>query len=44
MDSHPRVGIAGSRLEVVPAAGHLSSLENPDRFNDALGKFLGGLY
>jgi 3-oxoadipate enol-lactonase len=37
-------GVAGSRLEVVPAAGHLSSLENPDRFNDALGKFLKGLH
>jgi 3-oxoadipate enol-lactonase len=36
-------GIAGSRLEVVPAAGHLSSLENPEGFNDALRKFLAGL-
>jgi 3-oxoadipate enol-lactonase len=26
-------GIAGSRLAVVPRAGHLSSLENPDEFN-----------
>ena len=37
-------GIAGSRLEVVPAAGHLSSLENPEGFNEALGKFLKGLH
>lgn len=37
-------GIAGSRLEVVPDAGHLSSLENPDRFNDALRNFLAGLH
>jgi 3-oxoadipate enol-lactonase len=37
-------GIAGSRLEVVPAAGHLSSVENPERFNEALGKFLAGLH
>ena len=26
-------GIAGSRLVVIPRAGHLSSLENPDEFN-----------
>ena len=37
-------GIVGSRLEVVPAAGHLSSLENPDRFNEVLGKFLQELH
>jgi 3-oxoadipate enol-lactonase len=37
-------GIAGSRLEVIPAAGHLSSVENPDAFNAALGKFLMGLH
>jgi 3-oxoadipate enol-lactonase len=33
-------GIAGSRLEVVPAAGHLSSMENPEGFNAAVRKFL----
>ena len=37
-------GIAGSRLEIVPEAGHLSSVENPDGFNDALGRFLAGLH
>jgi pimeloyl-ACP methyl ester carboxylesterase len=37
-------GIAGSRLEVIPAAGHLSSMENPEGFNDALGKFLRELH
>jgi pimeloyl-ACP methyl ester carboxylesterase len=37
-------GIAGSRLEVVPAAGHLSSVENPERFNEVLGKFLAELH
>jgi pimeloyl-ACP methyl ester carboxylesterase len=29
-------GIAGSRLTVIPRAGHLSSLENPDEFNGNL--------
>jgi 3-oxoadipate enol-lactonase len=37
-------GIAGSRLEVIPAAGHLSSVENPEGFNDGLRKFLTGLH
>jgi 3-oxoadipate enol-lactonase len=37
-------GIAGSRLEVVPQAGHLSSLENPEGFNGALRKFLTELH
>ena len=32
--------IAGSRLVVLPAAGHLSSLEVPDAFSDALSEFL----
>jgi 3-oxoadipate enol-lactonase len=36
-------GIAGSGLEVIPEAGHLSSLENPESFNAALRKFLTGL-
>lgn len=36
-------GIAGSRLEVVPAAGHLASFENPGPFNAALRAFLDGL-
>jgi pimeloyl-ACP methyl ester carboxylesterase len=33
-------GIAGSRLAVIPRAGHLSSLENPDEFNRHLRAFL----
>lgn len=36
-------GIAGSRLEIIPAAGHLSSAENPEAFNAALRGFLTGL-
>lgn len=35
-------GIAGSRLEVLPAAGHLSSLEVPTEFQRVLRDFLGG--
>jgi 3-oxoadipate enol-lactonase len=34
-------GIAGSRLVVIPRAGHLSSLENPDEFNRHLRAFPG---
>lgn len=33
-------GIAGSRLEVVPAAGHAIALERPDALNAALDRFL----
>ena len=33
-------GVAGSRLAVIPRAGHLSSLENPDEFNRHLRDFL----
>ena len=36
-------GIAGSRLEVIPRAGHLSNLENPEAFDAALRGFLGSL-
>jgi pimeloyl-ACP methyl ester carboxylesterase len=32
--------IAGSELVVVPGAGHLSNMEQPDRFNAALASFL----
>ena len=32
-------GIARSRLAVIPKAGHLSNLENPDAFNAALLEF-----
>lgn len=36
-----RDGIAGSRLVVIPKAGHLSSLEAPEEFSLALNAFLG---
>ena len=36
-------GIAGSRLKVIPNAGHLPFLEQPVAFNAALLEFLGGL-
>jgi 3-oxoadipate enol-lactonase len=32
--------IPGSELVIVPGAGHLSSLEQPDAFNSALARFL----
>jgi pimeloyl-ACP methyl ester carboxylesterase len=32
--------IPGSQLVQIPHAGHLSNLEQPDAFNDALAKFL----
>jgi 3-oxoadipate enol-lactonase len=35
--------IAGARLEVIPDAGHISNLENPAAFNEALRKFLQSL-
>jgi 3-oxoadipate enol-lactonase len=35
--------LQGSRLVVIPEAGHLSSLEAPDAFNGALAEFLSGL-
>ncbi|HET9425357.1 MAG TPA: alpha/beta fold hydrolase [Gemmatimonadaceae bacterium] len=35
--------IRGSRLEVVPGAGHLSNLERPAAFNAALSDFVGSL-
>ncbi|WP_420617722.1 alpha/beta fold hydrolase [Candidatus Poriferisocius sp.] len=36
-------GIAGSRLEVILGAGHLSPTEAPDVFNQLVGEFLGSL-
>jgi 3-oxoadipate enol-lactonase len=36
-------GIAGSRLAIVPQAGHLSNMENPGEFNRQLRSFLAGL-
>lgn len=38
---HEQIG--GSRLVVVPEAGHVSNLEAPDAFNGALAEFLQGL-
>lgn len=38
---HEHVG--GSRLIVIPEAGHLSNLEAPEAFNGALGEFLSSL-
>lgn len=35
--------IAGSRVEIVPRAGHMSNLENPGAWNAAVSTFLGGL-
>ncbi len=35
--------IPGSRLEIVPDAGHLSNLENPGYFNGCLLDFLAGI-
>ena len=35
--------IGGSRLVVIPDAGHLSNLEAPEPFNGALAEFLGDL-
>ncbi len=32
--------IAGSRLEMIPRAGHLSNLENPSAYHDVLARFL----
>lgn len=38
-----RQGIAGSRLAIIPKAGHLSNLENPEAFNAAVSGFLTSL-
>ena len=35
--------IAGARLAIVPEAGHLANLENPDAFNAVLLAFLAGV-
>ena len=32
--------IAGAKFEIIPSAGHLSNLEQPDAFNQALASFL----
>jgi pimeloyl-ACP methyl ester carboxylesterase len=36
-------GVPGARLAVIPMAGHLSPLEQPQAFNRHLGMFLEGL-
>jgi pimeloyl-ACP methyl ester carboxylesterase len=36
-------GITGARLEVIPGAGHISNLEQPEAFNRAIASFLKGL-
>ncbi len=36
-------GLPKSQLAVIPEAGHLSSLENPEAFNSLVVEFLGGL-
>jgi pimeloyl-ACP methyl ester carboxylesterase len=33
-------GVSGSELAVIPAAGHLSNLEQPGAFNAAVAAFL----
>jgi len=35
--------IKGARLDIIPAAAHLSNMEQPEAFNRALSGFLGGL-
>ena len=35
-----RAGIAGAELTVIPGAGHLTNLEQPELFNAALARFL----
>jgi 3-oxoadipate enol-lactonase len=35
-------GIAGARLQIIPAAGHISNLEAPEAVNIALGEHLDG--
>jgi 3-oxoadipate enol-lactonase len=35
--------IPGARLEIIPGAGHLANLEQPDAFNRAVTSFLEGL-
>lgn len=37
---HIANSIAGARLEVIPNAGHLSNLDNPEAFNAAVAAFL----
>jgi 3-oxoadipate enol-lactonase len=32
--------VSGSELRIIEGAGHVSNLEQPDRFTEALGRFL----
>ncbi len=36
-------GIAGSRLEIIPSAGHMTPVEAPDRFAEVLRTFVASL-
>ena len=36
-------GIPGARLTIIPAAGHLSNLEQPETFNRIVSEFLSPL-
>lgn len=36
-------GIPGAKLVVIPGAGHLSNMDQPDLFNRAVGEFAAGL-
>lgn len=40
---HLAEAIADARLEIIPKAGHSSSIENPEAVNEALGRFLEGV-
>jgi pimeloyl-ACP methyl ester carboxylesterase len=40
MSQNMHKAIPGSELVLIPEAGHLSSVERPDAFNDALANFL----
>lgn len=43
LSQHLRNSIPGAQLQVVPGAGHLSNLDNPQAFNAALDAFLAQL-
>ncbi len=38
-----RATIAGSRLTVIPGAGHLTAVEAPERFNAEVRAFIGSI-
>jgi pimeloyl-ACP methyl ester carboxylesterase len=38
-----RAGIRGAQLQVIEGAGHLSNLEQPERFNSVLIDFINSL-